>query len=119
MRTLANIIWIIFGGLVSWAIWMLSGIILCLTIIGAPFGVQCFKMATLTLAPFGRQVVYGGGMGSFVLNILWIVFVGWWFALGYLMVGVLWCCTIIGIPYGLQIIKMAKLAFMPFGAEII
>lgn len=119
MRTLANLIWILFGGLVSWAVWMLAGILLCVTVVGIPFGLQCFKMATLTLAPFGRQVIYGGGAGSFLINIIWIALVGWWFALGYLIVGVLWCCTVIGIPYGLQIIKMAQLAFMPFGAEVV
>lgn len=117
MRVLGNILWIILGGLAIAIGWALVGLILCISIIGIPFGLQAFKMAGLTLTPFGKTVQYGGGAGSALANILWVVLVGWWMALGYLGAGVLNCITIIGIPFGLQSFKMAKLALWPFGAE--
>ena len=119
MKTLANILWIMFGGLVLSILWALTGLFLCLTIVGIPFGVQCFKFANLMLFPFGRKVVYEGGAGSLLLNILCIVFCGIHLAFGSLIIGILWCVTIIGIPIGLQIIKFAKLSFVPFGAKIV
>ncbi len=95
------------------------GVILCITIIGIPVGKQAFKMAKLTLTPFGTQVVYGGGAGSAILNFIWVIFVGLWFAIGYVVAGVANCITIIGIPFGLQSFKMAKLALFPFGTQIV
>ncbi len=118
MRVLGNILWIILGGLAIAIGWALVGLILCISIIGIPLGIQAFKMAGLTLTPFGATVQYGGGVGSALANILWVVLVGWWMALGYLGAGMLNCITIIGIPFGLQSFKMAKLALWPFGAEI-
>ena len=96
----------------------IGGLILCISIIGIPFGIQAFKMAGLTLTPFGKTVQYGGGVGSALADILWVVLVGCWMALGYLGAGVLNCITIIGIPFGIQSFKMAKLALWPFGAQI-
>ena len=118
MRVLGNILWIILGGFAIAIGWALVGLILCISIIGIPLGVQAFKMAGLTLTPFGKTVQYGGGVGSTLVNILWVVLVGWWMALGYLGAGVLNCITIIGIPFGIQSFKMAKLALWPFGAQI-
>ena len=118
MRVIGNILWIILGGLAIAISWTLIGLFLCITIIGIPLGVQAFKMAGPTLTPFGKTVQYGGGVGSTLVNILWVVLVGWWMALGYLGAGVLNCITIIGIPFGLQSFKMAKLALWPFGAQI-
>lgn len=112
MRVLGNILWIILGGLAIAIGWALVGLILCISIIGIPFGIQAFKMAGLTLTPFGKTVQYGGGVGSALANILWVVLVG------YLGAGVLNCITIIGIPFGIQSFKMAKLALWPFGAQI-
>ena len=109
---------IILGGLAIAIGWALVGLILCISIIGIPFGIQAFKMAGLTLTPFGKTVQYGGGVGSALANILWVVLVGCWMALGYLGAGVLNCITIIGIPFGIQSFKMAKLALWPFGAQI-
>lgn len=118
MRVLGNILWIILGGLAIAIGWALVGLILCISIIGIPFGLQAFKMAGLTLTPFGKTVQYGGGADSTLANILWVVLVGWWMAFGYLGAGVLNCISIIGIPFGLQSFKMAKLALWPFGAQI-
>lgn len=85
MRVLGNILWIILGGLAIAIGWALVGLILCISIIGIPLGIQAFKMAGLTLTPFGKTVQYGGGVGSALANILWVVLVGCWMALGYLV----------------------------------
>jgi len=118
MGTLANIIWILLGGLLVSLAWCLLGALFYITIIGIPLGRQCFKMARLSLAPFGLSVTYGGGMPSFLANIVWIIFAGVPMALAYVMLGLAWCVTIVGIPFGLQIFKMAQLSLMPFGAEV-
>ena len=81
-------------------------------------GMQCFKFASLSFFPFGKDVVYGGGAGSFLLNIIWLLVSGLPLALEHLIIGILLCITIIGIPFGLQQFKLAKLALMPFGADI-
>ena len=117
-NTVVNILWIIFGGLVLAIFWALVGCVLCLTIIGIPFGIQCFKFANLMLFPFGREVVYGGSTISLLLNILWIVVFGLNLALWSVTIGILWCLTIVGIPVGLQAFKFAKLSLLPFGAKI-
>ena len=117
MKTLANIIWIIFGGLWISLGWVFLGLFLCITIIGIPFGKQCFKFAQLTLAPFGQKVNCNFDSHP-IANILWALFVGWEFALGYLFCGLVCCITIIGIPLGLQAFKLMKLSFIPFGATI-
>lgn len=118
MRILGNIIWLILGGFALSLSWALVGLILCLSIIGIPLGLQALKMARLTLTPFGMSVTYGSGLGSVLLNILWILLVGWWLALGYIVAGLANLITIIGIPFGIQSFKMAQLALMPFGSRI-
>ena len=117
MKLIGNIIWFILGGLWLGLGWALLGLLLCITIIGIPFGKQCFKAAKLTFAPFGKQVEVHFDKHS-IANILWAIFVGWEIALGYLCSGVLCCITIIGIPLGLQAFKLMKLAFLPFGARV-
>lgn len=118
MRTLGNILWFFLGGFLIGLSWAFIGVLFCITIIGIPVGKQCFKMAGLTFFPFKKEVVYGGKAGSFILNILWIIFFGWELALSYIISGLIMMVTIIGIPFGTQCFKMAKLALMPFGAEI-
>ena len=100
-------------------VWFVLGLLWCITILGIPVGLQCFKFASLTIWPFGRDVEYGGGVGRLLLNILWIIFGGLIMAILHALIGLLYCITIIGIPFGLQHFKMAKLALMPFGAEIV
>lgn len=118
MKVLLNVLWIIFGGIFLSAYWAFIGCVLCLTIIGIPFGIQCFKFANFVLFPFGREIVYGDSSVSFLLNILWIILFGLNLALWSLVIGILWCVTIVGVPVGIQVIKFAKLSFMPFGAKI-
>lgn len=89
------------------------------SIIGIPVGLQCFKFASLAFFPFGKEVVYGGGGFSFLVNLIWIIFFGLEMAIGYCILGCLWCITILGIPIGKQCFKMAKLSLMPFGASVV
>lgn len=90
-----------------------------MTIVGIPIGVQCFKLAGLAFFPFGKEVRYGGGVGSMLLNILWLLLSGIPLAIEAAAVGLLFCITIIGIPFGKQCFKLAKLALMPFGTEVV
>ena len=119
MRLLGNIIWILTGGWITALGWLASGCLFCVTVVGIPLGLQAFKMARLTLAPFGKEIVYGGGAPSFVANVFWVLLAGVWMAIAYLIEGALFCVTIIGIPFGLQLFKMAKLSFTPFGASVV
>ncbi|MFC2616548.1 YccF domain-containing protein [Scardovia wiggsiae] len=119
MRLLGNILWILLGGLETAILWFLIGCILCITIIGIPFGTQCFKMAGLTLAPFGKTVINNGGLATGIFNIIWALTFGWMLGAIYVFAGLVNLCTIIGIPFGIQSFKMAALAFWPFGSEIV
>ncbi len=121
MRTLGNIIWFIFGGVLIALEYFIGGFLLCLTIIGIPFGIQAFKLGILALWPMGRTVVsedYSGGCLSLIMNIIWILVGGIWIALSHLALGLLFCITIIGIPFGIQHFKLAGLALTPFGKTI-
>jgi uncharacterized membrane protein YccF (DUF307 family) len=120
MKAIGNILWFLLGGFLLALLWALAGIVLCITLIGIPFGIQCFKTASLMLHPFGYDVDYGTmGVPSFFGNILWICLLGWELALTSLAAGLFCCITIVGIPFGLQSFKFAKLALMPFGAKIV
>jgi len=118
MNFLGNIIWFIFGGLELAIGWMVAGLLWCCTIIGIPIGVQCFKFAGLALWPFGKNVTNNGKASSFLLNIIWFFVSGIELALGHFLVGILFCITIIGIPFGRQHFKLGVLALMPFGSEV-
>lgn len=118
MSCLGNLLWLIFGGLISGLTWVLVGALWCITIIGIPIGMQCFKFASLAFFPFGKEVRYGGGFGSLLLNIVWLILSGIPLALESVAIGIVLCITIIGIPFGLQHFKIAKLALMPFGASV-
>lgn len=119
MNFLGNIIWLVFGGIFSSILWFIAGLLLCITIIGIPFGLQCFKIAAFVLWPFGKQIDIGQfGVGGLLLNILWIILLGWELAIAHLVTGAVLCITIVGIPFGLQHFKFAKLAFVPFGAKL-
>lgn len=118
MGCLGNIIWFVFGGFFTGLGWCFVGLLWCLSIIGIPVGLQCFKLAGLSFLPFGKTVVPGGGAGSAILNIFWLIFGGLELALGHLILTCIFCLTIIGIPFGLQHLKLAQLALLPFGAEV-
>ena len=118
MSCLGNVLWFLFGGLVMGLSWTLAGVLWCVTIVGIPVGLQCFKFASLAFFPFGKEVQYGG-VGSLLLNILWLLISGILLALESAAIGCIFCITIIGIPFGKQCFKIAKLALMPFGASIV
>ena len=119
MGCLGNIIWFIFGGFLNALGWFFAGLLWCITIIGIPVGLQCFKLAQLQLAPFGKEVVtVNSGAGNLLLNILWLFFGGLALAISNLVCAFLFAITIIGIPFAVQCLKMAKLALMPFGKDI-
>lgn len=119
MSTLGNIIWFLFGGICQGLSWFFVGLVWCVTIIGIPVGKQCFKIAKLSFFPFGKEIVNNGSAGSFLLNILWLLFGGIELAIVSFLNGLLFCVTIVGIPFGKQCFKLARLALMPFGTEII
>lgn len=119
MNFIGNIIWLLLGGIVAAIAWFLAGLILCVTVIGIPFGVQCFKIALFVLWPFGKEIEPGHfGVGGLLLNIIWIILFGWELAVAHVIIGAIFCITIIGIPFGLQHFKFAQLGFIPFGAKI-
>ncbi|MGN1096129.1 MAG: YccF domain-containing protein [Eubacteriales bacterium] len=118
MRFLGNIIWFIFGGLFLFLMWSIAGLLLCITIIGIPFGTQCFKFAWLNLAPFGKNIVTHFSEHP-IINIIWLLLFGWEMAIGYLVSGIICCVTIVGIPFGLQSFKMMQLSLFPFGAHVV
>lgn len=118
MKTLGNLLWILCGGLVSSLSWAVCGLLWCITIVGVPLGKQCFKLAKLSLAPFGKEIKDKGSAVSTVANIFWIIFTGLPMAIENAMFGVLLCVTIVGIPFGKQYFKLAKLSFAPFGKEV-
>jgi len=118
MGCFGNFLWFIFGGFISGLSWLVVGCLWCITIVGIPVGLQCFKIAGLSFFPFGKNVEYGGGAGSMVLNIFWLILSGLPLAIEFVTLGVVLCITIIGIPFGLQHFKLAKLALMPFGATV-
>lgn len=122
MNTLGNLIWLIFGGLLSALGYCVGGLVLCFTIIGIPFGLQCFKLAGFVLWPFGRMAVStttASGCLPLLFNIIWILFGGLWLAIGHLVFGLLLCFTIIGIPFGKQHFKLVEISLMPFGKQIV
>lgn len=119
MTFLGNLLWFLFGGLIGGLGWTLAGCLWCITIVGIPVGLQCFKFAGLAFFPFGKEIVYGGGAFSVLVNIIWLLLSGLELALGYAVLGCLWCITIVGIPFGKQCFKLAKLALMPFGASVV
>lgn len=119
MRLLGNIVWFLCAGLLSFIGWSLAGIILCLTVILIPFGLQCFKITGFGLFPFGKSISPSSNVSSLIFNIIWILAIGWELAVIHLASAFLLCITIIGIPFALQSIKMAGISLFPFGITII
>lgn len=121
MNLLLNIIWLVFGGFIVVIGYLLGSIILCITIIGIPFGVQCFKLAGLAIAPFGREIREKeppGGCLAIVMNIIWIILPGLELAIFHLVMALVFAVTIIGLPIAAQHLKMTRLALIPFGFEV-
>lgn len=117
MRMIGNIIWFIFGGAIAALLWLILGVLLSITIIGIPFGMQCFKFAQVVVFPFGKEVITDFSKHP-IMNLIWIILVGWEMAIGYLSIALIFAVTIIGIPFALQWLKLSVLALIPFGSKI-
>lgn len=121
MKTLLNIIWMVFGGLIIAIEYAVSSLLMMITIIGIPFGLQTIKLASVSLWPFGTDIVSSGwpsGCLAGIMNVIWWFLGGFAIALTHLGWGVFFCITIIGIPFGKQHFKLMRLALFPFGKEI-
>ncbi len=121
MRTLLNLIWVVFGGLWLAILYTLAGLLACLTVVGIPVGVACFRIARYTLWPFGRTLVDtpGAGSPSLLANIVWVLLAGWWLALGHVTTAIAQAVTIIGIPLAIANLKLVPVSLFPFGKTIV
>lgn len=119
MKLLGNIVWFILGGFISWITWIILGVLWSITIIGLPIGKQCFKFATMAAAPFGKEIEFSNSGSSLFINIVWLVLGGFVMVIEEVSLGIIFCLTIVGIPFGMQHFKHAKLALLPVGSRII
>jgi uncharacterized membrane protein YccF (DUF307 family) len=122
MRLLLNVLWFILGGWISLLAWLLAGVLLAITIVGLPWSFAAFRIAGFSAAPFGRFIqprpaAAGEGL-DLILNIVWFVLAGWWLALQHLFLAVGAFITIIGIPFGVQHLKLAMISLAPVGATV-
>jgi uncharacterized membrane protein YccF (DUF307 family) len=120
MNLILNLFWLIFGGFLIAFGYVLGAVLLCITIVGIPFGIQCFKLAALAVAPFGQEIREKdppGGALAVILNIIWILLPGLELAVAHLVLAMMFAITIIGLPLALQHLKMTRLALLPFGFE--
>ncbi len=129
IQLVLNVLWIVFGGLIMAALWVLAGVIMIITIVGIPWARAAFTIARYTLLPFGYEAVprdlvtgqedIGTGPLGAVGNIIWLVLAGWWLALGHLTAAIAWAVTIIGLPFAWAHLKLAMLALWPIGQRIV
>jgi uncharacterized membrane protein YccF (DUF307 family) len=129
LRLILNLLWFVLGGFVSGLLWLLSGVLLAITIVGLPWAFAAFRIAGFSAWPFGRQVVsrdlhtgredLGTGPLGFVMNVVWFVLGGWYLALSHLVMAVGLAVTIIGIPFALQHVKLALISLAPVGKQVV
>lgn len=121
MRTLLNVIWLVLAGLWMAIGYVIAGVICCILIVTIPFGIASFRIANYALWPFGRTLVRRGdaGVASAIGNVIWLIFAGWWLALGHIFTGIALCVTIIGIPLGFANFKLIPVSLFPLGREIV
>ncbi|OII61795.1 hypothetical protein BJP40_30780 [Streptomyces sp. CC53] len=121
MKIILNIIWLVLSGFWLFLGYVAAGLLLCLTIIGIPFGLAAFRIGLYALWPFGYTVVdrRDAGAPSCLGNVLWLVLAGWWLALGHIATGIALCVTIIGIPLGIANFKLVPVSLLPLGKEIV
>ena len=125
MTLVLNGLWFIFGGWISGLLWLLTATVLAVTIIGLPWAAAAWRLGLFAFAPFGRTAIArtglqaGRGGVDVVLNVVWVLFAGWWLALHHLIIGALQFVTIIGIPFAIQHFKLAGLSLAPVGTEVV
>lgn len=119
--TLGNVAWFVLGGLWLGLSWLMAGLLFCCTIIGIPYGVASFRIAQFAFFPFGKDIVPSreAGVCTFLLNMIWVIFAGLWLWMGAVVTGVCFCCTIIGIPFGVACFRIAKVSFAPLGKRVV
>ena len=126
IRLVLNLLWLVFGGFVSGVAWLFGGLLLALTIVGLPWAFAAWRIAAYSFWPFGREIVWrdpdpadlGQGCLGVGMNVIWLVLAGWWIALAHLMIAVAEFVSIIGIPFALKDLELAKLALAPIGRTI-
>jgi uncharacterized membrane protein YccF (DUF307 family) len=116
-----NVIWLVLHGWLLALAYLAAGLLACLLIVTIPFGIACFRLAGFAAWPFGRTTVstLGAGVGSALGNLLWFLFVGWWLALVHVVAGIAYCVTIIGIPFGIALFKLALVGLFPLGKQVV
>ena len=128
MRLILNCLWFILGGWISGSLWILAGLLLAITVVGLPWASAAFRIAGFSYWPFGRQVMPRSGFGGTdlgtgplgaILNGIWFIFAGWYLALHHILLGLALCITIIGIPFGLQHLKLAVISLAPVGKTVV
>jgi len=129
LALIGNIIWFVFGGLIMGLAWWLAGILCFISIIGIPWGKACFVIGQFAFWPFGKEAVsrkqksgkddIGTGTLGLIGNVLWLIFMGIWLAIGHIVSGILCCLTIIGIPFGMQHFKLVPISLMPIGMTVV
>ena len=122
MSIILNILWFILGGFLISLAYIVGGLLLCLTIIGIPFGIQCFKLSILGMAPFGQEIREReppSGALAIIMNVIWIILPGLELALIHLFLAMFFAITIIGLPFAAQHLKMTRLAILPFGFRVV
>ena len=129
MRTIANVIWFLFGGFWMGLGWCIAGLLMAISIIGIPWSRSCFVFAGFCFVPFGRESIsrkeltgrddVGTGALGFLGNVIWFVFAGLWLAIGHVLSAAACFVTIIGIPFGIQHLKLAECALAPIGKTVV
>jgi uncharacterized membrane protein YccF (DUF307 family) len=121
IRLLLNIVWLVLHGWALALAYLLAGVIACLLVVTIPFGIASFRLAGYAAWPFGRTTVPapGAGVASGLGNVLWFLFVGWWLSLLHVVAGVAYCLTIIGIPFGIALFKLALVGLFPLGKQVV
>jgi uncharacterized membrane protein YccF (DUF307 family) len=121
MSLLGNVLWLIFGGLLAGLGYIVGGCLMCLTIVGIPFGIQSIRLGVATFAPFGKQVVedpHANGPLQILLNVVWLLIFGWGIAVAHLVHAGFLAITVIGIPFALQHLKLIPIALLPLGRSL-
>ena len=121
MSLIGNILWLVFGGFVAGVLYILGGLLLCLTIVGIPFGLQTIKIGIATFAPFGKEVVESpsaNGVLPVLFNVIWVLLFGWEIAIAHLTSALLLAITIIGLPFAKQHLKLVVVSLLPFGHDL-
>ena len=129
MSAIGNFLWFVLGGVFMGLGWWLAGLVAFITIIGIPWGKACFVIGQFTFFPFGKEAVSRkelsnkddigtGGLGM-IGNIIWFIFAGVWLAIGHVISAIMCFCTIIGIPFAIQHLKLAGIALAPIGKTIV